>query len=297
MYSRQIEIFVAVVENGSFNKAADKLFLSSTAIMKQINLLEDQLGIAVVERSNQGISLTPAGQSYYEDAKRIMSLSRHAVQKARQIAADTPFIIRIGSSFLNPVKSFIPTWNKVSELYPQFQLQIIPFEDDHTTIMDTIKSIGAQFDFIIGAFGSNQWFEHCTLYPLSEYKLSCAVSSNHKLADKEIIHLEDLHGEHLMMVRAGDSNSNDQFRSYIDANHPAIQIIDTAYYYDLDVFNRCAQTGSVLLTLDGWANIHPSLVTIPLHWDGPGVPFGLLYAKQANETVKKFVHAIDQVMH
>ncbi|GIP44751.1 LysR family transcriptional regulator [Paenibacillus sp. J45TS6] len=295
MYSRQIEIFVAVVESGSFNKAADKLFLSTTAVMKQINLLEDQLGVSVVERSNQGISLTPAGQSYYEDAERIISLSRNAVQKARQIAADSPYIIRIGSSFLNPVKSFIPIWNKVSELFPQFKLQIIPFDDNKNTIMDTIKSLGTQFDCIIGAFGSNQWLEHCNLYPLSEYKLSCAVSSDHPLATKEIINLEDLHEEHLMMVRAGDSNPNDEFRAYIEENHPTIQIIDTAYFYDIEVFNRCAQTGSVLLTLDSWANIHPSLITIPLKWNGTSVPFGLLYSKEANESVKKFVNAIAQV--
>lgn len=99
-----------------------------------------------------------------------------------------------------------------------------------------------------------------------------------------------------MMVRAGDSNPNDQFRAYVETSHPAIQIIDTAYYYDLEVFNCCAQTGSVLLTLDGWANIHPSLVTIPLNWNGIGVPFGLLYSKRENETVKKFVNAIDHVM-
>jgi hypothetical protein len=64
----------------------------------------------------------------------------------------------------------------------------------------------------------------------------------------------------------------------------------------LEVFNRCAKTGSVLLTLDGWANIHPSLVTIPLNWNGTDVPFDLLYSKKANETVKKFVNAIDQIM-
>ncbi|MGM0900678.1 MAG: LysR family transcriptional regulator substrate-binding protein [Bacillota bacterium] len=134
------------------------------------------------------------------------------------------------------------------------------------------------------------------MYPLGEYKFSCAVSSSHPFADKEIINLEDLHGEQLMMVRAGDSHVNDQFRAYIEVNHPTIEIIDTAYYYDLEVFNRCAQTGSVLLTLDGWTNIHPSLVTIPLNWNGIGVPFGLLYSKEANETVKKFVNAVAQIM-
>ncbi|MER2171440.1 MAG: LysR substrate-binding domain-containing protein, partial [Psychrobacillus psychrodurans] len=215
---------------------------------------------------------------------------------ARHIAADSPFNIRIGSSFLNPVESFIPIWNKVSEIYPQFKLHIIPFNDDKNTIMDTIKSMGTQFDCIVGAFGSNQWLEHCNFYPLGEYKLSCAFSSDHTLADKEIINLEDLHGENLIMVRAGDSNSNDQFRAYIETNHPTIKIIDTDYYYDLEVFNHCAQTKSVLLTLDGWAKIHPSLVTVPINWNETGVPFGLLYSKKTNETVKKFVHAIAHII-
>lgn len=92
-----------------------------------------------------------------------MSLSREAVLKARRLAAVLPLFIRIGSSFLNPVNPFISTWNKVSEFYPQFKLQIILFEDDNTTIMDTIKSIGTHFDFIIGACSSEQWFEYCNI--------------------------------------------------------------------------------------------------------------------------------------
>uniref|UniRef100_UPI0015D6C102 LysR family transcriptional regulator n=1 Tax=Staphylococcus haemolyticus TaxID=1283 RepID=UPI0015D6C102 len=85
MYSRQIEVFVKVVEQKSFSKAAEELFISSTAIMKQINSLEDQVGVTLLNRSNKGVSLTPAGKSFYEDAKEIIKLSNQAIQRAKNI--------------------------------------------------------------------------------------------------------------------------------------------------------------------------------------------------------------------
>lgn len=45
------------------------------------------------------------------------------------------------------------------------------------------------------------------------------------------------------------------------------------YYYDLDTFNACEQNGTLLLTLDAWAEIHPSLITLPVEWDYT-VPYG-----------------------
>lgn len=84
MYSRQIEVFVQVAEKKSFNKAAEKLFISSTAIMKQINSLEDQIGATLINRSNKGISLTAAGKSLYDDAKEMIKLSNKAIHKAQK---------------------------------------------------------------------------------------------------------------------------------------------------------------------------------------------------------------------
>ncbi|UUX32766.1 LysR family transcriptional regulator [Fundicoccus culcitae] len=293
MHSRQTEVFIKVVEEKSFNKAAEKLFISPTAVMKQMNLLEDELGVILVKRSSQGVTLTLAGESYYDDAKQMVVFSQQAIQKARQIEADSPFVIRIGTSFLNPVKSFIPLWNQLNKVYPQFKLQVVPFEDDHITIMDTIKTMGSDFDFIVGACDAREWLTYCNLYKLGELKLSCAVPSNHLLADKHLIQLEDLRGETLMMVQAGNSYSNDQLRQHIEQNFPEIIIEDTPFYYDLEVFNRCEQTGNVLLTLDGWESIHPSLVTLPLDWDGAKSPYGLIYSKKASDGVKKFVKAIE----
>ena len=49
--------------------------------------------------------------------------------------------------------------------------------------------------------------------------------------------------------------------------HPQIQVEDTDYFYDLETFNTCEVTGSLLLTLACWERVHPSLITIPVNWN------------------------------
>ena len=55
--------FLHVAEAGSFNKAAESMFITSTALIKQINLLESDLGLRLFNRSHRGLTLTKAGES------------------------------------------------------------------------------------------------------------------------------------------------------------------------------------------------------------------------------------------
>lgn len=87
-----------------------------------------------------------------------------------------------------------------------------------------------------------------------------AVSRKHRLTKKESIHFEDLYGETLMIVKRGDSDINDFLRNDLDKYHPQIIIEDTPQFYDLSVFNRCAETGNVLLTIEFWQEVHSGLV-------------------------------------
>ena len=65
MYNPQLETFICVVDSGSFNKAAEKLYISPPAVIKQMNLLEETLGIQLFIRTHRGLSLTEAGKSFY----------------------------------------------------------------------------------------------------------------------------------------------------------------------------------------------------------------------------------------
>ena len=121
-----------------------------------------------------------------------------------------------------------------------------------------------------------------------------AVSREHRLAGKKRLEIEDLYGETLMMVRRGDSGVNDEIRNDLERNHPQIHIEDTPQFYDLTVFNRCAETGNVLLTIECWQEVHPGLVSIPVNWDY-SIPYGLLYSLNAPEDVLRFVKAVEQM--
>ena len=72
MYNPQLETFLCVAESGSFNKAAEKLYISPPAVIKQINLLEESLGLQLFVRSHRGLQMTKAGQSLLQDARYII---------------------------------------------------------------------------------------------------------------------------------------------------------------------------------------------------------------------------------
>lgn len=294
MYNYQLETLIKAADCGSFSKAAEKLYISPTAVMKQIDALERRVGAPLFNRTNRGITLTSAGESLYKDAKFIIEYSNKAICRAREMSDESQYLIRVGTSFLNPCKLLMDLWAEVSDVYPQFKIKIIPFDDDRRNILSTISSLGYKFDLIAGVCDSKEWLKRCRFFPLGEYNFCIAAPKKHRLAEHKELNLKDLHGERLMMIPRGDSPRNDAVRDKIEKEHPQIQIEDTPYFYDMDVFNKCEQTGSLLLTLDGWKDIHPALITIPLSDCGSNT-YGLLYAKKASLDVEEFLKAVTSV--
>ena len=68
MYNPQLDTFICVVEAGSFSKAAEELYISAPAVIKQINSLENSLNLQLFERTHRGLIITEAGKSLYQDA-------------------------------------------------------------------------------------------------------------------------------------------------------------------------------------------------------------------------------------
>ena len=83
MYNPQLETFLRVADAGSFNKAAEAMFISPPAVIKQINLLESQLEVTLFDRSHRGLTLTEAGKSLYRDARYIITYCKDSVARAQ----------------------------------------------------------------------------------------------------------------------------------------------------------------------------------------------------------------------
>lgn len=295
MYSQQLKTFIQVADRGSLSKAAEDLFVTAASVMKQMNALEDRLGLKLLKRTNQGVELTNAGKYIYDAAKTIIAESEAAVRKARSIQQNAAKTIRVGSSFLNPGKVLIDLWNRISPDQTEYKFQIVPYDDNHDHILSVVKSLGNRIDFMVGAFNSRQMLNISDFYELGRYRLCIAVPRNHRLASKKVLSLRDMHGEHLVTVKSGDTTELDEFREKIKMTHPQILFQDAHYYYDLETFNACEATGSLLLTLDAWAGIHPSLVTLPVDWDF-SVPYGLLFSRNLSGEAAAFLCAIREAL-
>lgn len=201
MYNPLIKTFIQVADTGSFTQAAEKLYITPASVMKQINSLENHIGVKLFVRSNQGADLTAAGKIFYKEAVHMIQLSDTAISKIRKAAGVQTHILRIGTSLLNPCRTFFKLWKSVNEEHSQYQLKIVPFEDDHTNILSTIENLGKEIDFFVGTCGSRSWLARCNFYPLGYHYLNVAVPHGHPLADYKVINLSNLHGRTLMMGR------------------------------------------------------------------------------------------------
>ena len=104
MYNPQLDTFLRVADAGSFNKAAEESYISPTAVIKQINLLESKLDVKLFERTHRGLTLTKAGKSLYQDTKYIIQYCRDSVTRAKNAMQEDTNTIRIGTTATTPAQ-------------------------------------------------------------------------------------------------------------------------------------------------------------------------------------------------
>lgn len=89
MYNPHLETFLIVADSSSFSKASQKLFISPTAVIKQINLLENEIGFPLFYRDNKGITLTDAGKSFYNDVTYLVQYVKDSIARAKSVEKKT----------------------------------------------------------------------------------------------------------------------------------------------------------------------------------------------------------------
>ena len=296
MYNHQLDTFIQVADAGSFSKAAEALFISATAVMKQINLLEGSLGVQLFNRTPRGLTLTNAGKSYYQDAKYMIQYAKDAQIRAKNAMQSNESVIRIGTSLMTPSQFLLDLWPQVHEVHPELKFQMVNFDNTPENAREILANLGQNIDIVAGIFDETMLdLRHCAGLPLSREPFCCAVSIHHRLAAKDKLKIKDLYGENLMLMRRDWSNYVDRLRDDLWQNHSQIHIVDFDFY-SMEAFNRCENSNDVLLAIPGWANVHPLLKVIPVEWEH-SIPFGLLHSPQPSETVKKFLEAAQMAVN
>lgn len=294
LYNPQLETFIKVADAGSFNKAAEESYITPTAVIKQINLLEASLGVQLFERSHRGLTLTKAGRSLYQDAKYIIQYCRDSVTRAKNAMQEDSCVIRIGSSPTTPAQLLMELWSKVQSLYSDIKFQIVPFENTPENAREILGNLGKNIDVVGGIFDETMLgLRGCAGLELVRAPFCCAVSIHHRLAAKDMLRITDLYGENLMLMHRGWSHYVDRLRDDLWQHHQQINIVDFDFY-SMDIFNRCENSNNVLLAIPGWANVHPLLKVIPVEWDH-SIPYGILHSKEPAPNVQRFLEIAESV--
>ncbi|MCM1091658.1 MAG: LysR family transcriptional regulator [Butyrivibrio sp.] len=291
MYNSWLETFIRTADAGSFNKAAYESHITPTAMIKQINSLESELGVKLFVRTHRGLVLTRAGESFYKDAKYMLEYHRKAVARAKAAMQEETSVIRIGTSPMTPAQLLTDLWPQIHKHCSDISFQLVPFENTPENAREILRNLGEHIDVVTGIFDETLLdLRKCAGFELSKEPICCAVSIYHPLAQKDKLAVEDLYGENLMIIHRGWSRFMDKVRDEVLENHLPVNLVDFDFY-DVDIFNQCERQKNVLLVIEKWSCVHPMMKVIPMDWEYE-IPFGILCPPQPSKMLERFLDAV-----
>ena len=293
LYNPILSTFISVAESGSFTKAAEALFITPPAVMKQINSLEERLGITLFDRTNHGLQLTDAGKSFFQDAKYIIDYSNRAIENAKDIDnKDKQQSIRIGTSIMTPAKFLLDIWSEIQKFNPYLKIELIPFENTPINSVEILRNLGKHIDIVAGLYDDGFLEERrCKAAHLYDKKLLFAIPVTHPLCGKTKIELSDLKGRKVLLIRKNWNEYIDKLRTDLIENGTEIEDFDM---FNLNAFNRAAQENIPIITVEGWEDVHPLLRIVSADWNY-SIPFGILYSPTPTKQVKDFISALHKI--
>lgn len=291
MYDKKLTTFLAAIKYGSFTKAASSEGMTVVAVKKQIDQLESELGLRLFTRSHSGVKLTSGGEEIARAARRIVKYSQKEIKKATQLEREIDRPIVIGVSKLCPCDELIAVWQRISSRHPEFAVEVVPFEENHTETLTSLRSDKTTFDIIMTPCDSLRWRRNVNLLQFGTTDFCVSVGLGHRLAHKHTLSLNELDGETIMLSDTGDSPTINRLRADIAKACPHAMLVATPFFYDMEVFNHAVESGAVLMSLDFWRGANPLVVDITLD-EEYAVPYGAIYSRHASGQTRRFIKVI-----
>jgi DNA-binding transcriptional LysR family regulator len=154
MNFRQLACFVAVVEEGSFTRAARRIGITQPSLSQHIRALELDIDGPVIERLSRGITLTPAGRSLLPEARaavRAVERGRRAARSALALEAGELEIATVLSMAVGLLPRYIRLW---LQRYPDVGIRLQEFR--HRSLLEDAVEQGIA-DFAIGPLPLRTW--------------------------------------------------------------------------------------------------------------------------------------------
>ena len=188
MNFRQLEIFVRVVEEKSFTKAAKKLYVSQPALSKSIRALEEDVDKVLFERSAYGLELTEDGKTVYKYAKDAIEYYNNRIAEMRAVLSPKKNILRIGIPPSAGTIFFSKEVYRFGMEHPEFDIQLTDISSRNASAL--VQNDMLDLGVVLLPFEDEATEVKCVY----SSEAALVVNESHQFAHREQVAFKELEG-------------------------------------------------------------------------------------------------------
>jgi LysR family transcriptional regulator for metE and metH len=196
---RHLRSLVAIADSGKLATAAERVHLSQSALSHQIRALEDHHGLALFERTRQGLQFTPAGERLLTLARSVLAEVSAAERDLQRMKGETTGELRIALECHTCFDWLMPVMHAFRQRWPEVEVDLVA--GFHAEPLALLKE--GRADLVIGSApkSARAW----QVSPLFKFEMMAVVANDHPLRHKRFVTARDLADETLITYPVPDA--------------------------------------------------------------------------------------------
>lgn len=205
MLHRQMQYFVSVVECNSFTEAAEKNFISQSAISQQIQALEKELGVRLIVRENRKFHLTLAGDYFYHNARELLRNIEAVKEETIRLGGNERLSLKIGYLNYYGGQELQQAIADFSAIYPEVSLSVM--NGTHEELRRLLRQ--GESDIIL--MEQRRVFSDAFVnFELLKCDCYVEISERHPLSERDKVTVEDLGSTPCILISSREQRYTEQ---------------------------------------------------------------------------------------
>ncbi|MFH1155664.1 MAG: LysR family transcriptional regulator [Pseudomonadota bacterium] len=189
---KHLKLIASIAETGNMTKAADKLFISQSALSQQLKDVEGRLNVDLFFRTRRKMILTSFGKQLLQTAEKVIGILDDAeLELAKQVSGESGEF-RVGTQCIFCYKWLPRALSAFQEKFPNIEFELGASTDTQRELEEK------KYDVIITGAGMNREDEPFSVIPLFQDQIVCIMDGGNPLSTRPFVRLEDFRNQCLI---------------------------------------------------------------------------------------------------
>ena len=197
MNLKQLEVFLAVAETGSFSRAAEATFITQSTVSQHVSSLENEYGLKLLDRTGKGVFPTEAGKILLERARQVVAQAKEVPLAMKRFKGLEHGILKMGASNIPGNYLVPPALSKFLGRYPGVGVTIL--QGDSRETLERLTRGEIEMGIIGTLFDEGE----VDFRPLGQDRIVLVVKADHPWARRNSVRLTELLNEKYIIREAG----------------------------------------------------------------------------------------------